>query len=194
MKLSDVTKRLNNPFPAHLIVWKFSKLSDDRARALLTPSYPARAVMDRLDAICPDLWSFAAEAIPSAPVASMRGALTVLGVTRMDVGTDEAHGRHPGASEDALKRCAVLFGIGRYFHDLPEFWVDWDEAKQQPVQRPSLPDWALPDHERTPGGAHLIQALDQLKIEMPADLSRQRDVYRHLKDALSSLHPHPRPE
>ena len=36
-----------------------------------------------------------------------------------------------------------------------------------------------------------MQAMDQLRYELPEDLDLQREVYRHLKAALGSLHPDP---
>ena len=193
MKLSDVAKRLQAPFPAHMVDWKPGVMTKDRKRALMMPYIDARAVMDRLDAICPEAWSFEVQPIESAKVPTMIGTLTVLGVSRSDVGegdpSSEAGNSYKAAASDALKRCAVHFGIGRYLYDLPKIWAEWDDTKRQPKQKPELPEWAKPDHERSAGGKHLVQAMDQLRYEMPEDLDMQREVYKHLKAALGSLHP-----
>ncbi|MCD0170436.1 Rad52/Rad22 family DNA repair protein [Deinococcus sp. 23YEL01] len=193
MKLSDVQKRLQSPFPAHMVAWKAVAISKDRSRALLLAHIDARAVQDRLDAICPDHWEFSVEVVPGTPIPTVKGRLTVLGVSREDIGQapDGDLSTLKAAASDALKRCAVHFGIGRYLYDLPRTWGDWDDTKRQPTHTPELPDWARPDHERTPGGAHLMQAMDQLRYELPEDLDLQREVYRHLKAALGSLHPDP---
>ncbi|GAA0508672.1 hypothetical protein GCM10008937_15640 [Deinococcus depolymerans] len=189
MNLGDVQQRLQAPFPAHMVNWKTVTLSKDRSRALLLAHIDARAVQDRLDAICPDGWTFSVEVIPGTPVPTVKGRLTVLGVTREDIGQapDGDLSTLKAASSDALKRCAVHFGIGRYLYDLPRCWVDWDDTKRQPITTPELPDWARPDHERTPGGAHLIQVMDQLRQELPEDLDVQREVWRHLKAALKCV-------
>ncbi len=156
----------------------------DRTRALVLPHLDARAVMDRLDAICPDHWSFTLEVIsPSA----VKGRLTVMGVTREDIGEGDTL---KGASSDALKRAAVHFGIGRYLYDLPKTWSDWDDQHKVPKHLPDLPEWARPEHERSAGGAHLLQAVEQLKYDLPSDVHLQREVYKHLKAALDSLSPH----
>ncbi|MVN86872.1 single-stranded DNA-binding protein [Deinococcus sp. HMF7620] len=196
MKLSDVQKRLQMPFPAHLINWKPGAVSKDRKRALMMAHIDARAVQDRLDGICPDEWSFAVDVVPGARLPTVRGRLTVLGVTREDIGEapEVALGTLKAAASDALKRCAVHFGIGRYLYDLPKIWTDWDDAKRQPVTTPELPDWARPDYERTPGGAHVMQALEQLRYELPEDQDLQREVYKGLKAALGALHPSPPPQ
>ena len=191
MKLSDVQKRLQAPFPAHMVMWKPGVITKDRKRALLLAHIDARAVQDRLDAICPDGWSFEVEVVTGTRLPPVKGRLTVLGVTREDIGEAQPGelGTLKAASSDALKRCAVQFGIGRYLYDLPRQWVDWNDARREAVSPPQLPDWARPDHERSPGGAHLVQAMDQLKYELPEDLDLQREVYKHLKAALSSIHP-----
>lgn len=191
MKLSDVQKRLQAPFPAHLVGWRAGAVTRDRQRALLLAYVDARAVQDRLDAVCPDEWSFSLEVVPGTPTPTVKGRLTVLGVTREDIGEagDGEMGTLKAAASDALKRCAVQFGIGRYLYDLPKTWADWNDQKREPRVLPELPEWARPDFERSPGGAHIVQAMDQLRYELPADLDLQREVYRHLKAALHSLEP-----
>lgn len=191
MKLSDVQKRLQAPFPTHLVGWRAAAFNAERNRALLLAYVDARAIQDRLDAICPDAWSFELEVIATAATPTVKGRLTVLGVSREDIGEapEGELGTLKAAASDALKRCAVQFGIGRYLYDLPKQWADWDNQKRGPKQTPELPEWAKPDHERTAGGAHLMQAMNQLRYELPEDLELQREVYKHLKAALGSLHP-----
>ena len=190
--LSQVQRRLQAPFPSHLVGWKPQAFTKDRGRALLVAYVDARAVQDRLDAVCPDDWSFEITVVASTTL-SVNGRLTVLGVTREDIGEagEGEAGTRGAASSDALKRCAVQFGIGRYLYDLPKQWVDWNDARREPAVTPELPEWARPDHERSPGGAHLVQAMEQLKYELPEDLDLQREVYKHLKAALGSIHPLP---
>lgn len=191
MKLSDVQRRLQAPFSAHLVGWRAAAFNKDRSRALLLAYVDARAVQDRLDAICPDSWSFELTVIEGAASPTVKGRLTVLGVVREDIGEagEGERGTLKAAASDALKRCAVQFGIGRYLYDLPKTWADWNDQKHAPKITPQLPEWARPDFERSPGGAHIAQAMDQLKYELPVDLELQREVYKHLKAALHSLEP-----
>ncbi|MGY2892790.1 Rad52/Rad22 family DNA repair protein [Deinococcus sp. UYEF24] len=191
MKLSDVQKRLQIPFSAHLVSWKPQAFNKDRTRALMVAYIDARAVQDRLDAVCPNDWSFQIEAIPGMPTPTVRGSLTVLGVNRQDIGEagEGDAGTLKAAASDALKRCAVQFGIGRYLYDLPRVWAEWDAQKKEPKTTPQLPEWAKPDFERSPGGAHIAQALDQLRYELPVDVELQRRVYKHLKAAMQTLEP-----
>ncbi len=191
MKLSDVQKRLQAPFPAHMVAWKPAAFNKERTRALMLAHIDARAVQDRLDAVCPDAWEFSVEVVAGTRLPTVKGRLTILGVSREDIGEapEGDLGTLKAATSDAMKRCAVQFGIGRYLYDLPRQWADWDDTQRGPVQAPELPEWARPDHERSPGGAHLVQAMEQLRYELPEDLDLQREVYQHLKAALGSLHP-----
>ena len=191
MKLSDVQKRLQAPFPAHMVAWKPAAFNKERTRALLLAHIDARAVQDRLDAVCPDAWEFSVEVVPGTRQPTVKGRLTILGVSREDIGEapEGDLGTLKAATSDAMKRCAVQFGIGRYLYDLPRQWADWDDTQRGPAEPPELPEWARPDHERSPGGAHLVQAMEQLRYELPEDLDLQREVYKHLKAALGSLHP-----
>ncbi len=195
MKLSDVQKRLQAPFPAHLVGWKPQVITKDRKRAMLLAYVDARAVMDRLDAVCPNEWSFEVTVVEGTATPTVKGRLTLMGVTREDIGEaggedGASAGTLKAATSDALKRCAVHFGVGRYLYDLPRQWVDWDDLKREAKGgAPELPEWARPDGERSPGGAHLVQAIEQLKYEMPEDLDLQREVYKHLRAALASLRP-----
>ncbi|GAA3995374.1 single-stranded DNA-binding protein DdrA [Deinococcus rubellus] len=189
MKLSDVSKRFQAPLPAREIHWKPASFNRERTRALLLAHIDARAVQDRLDTVCPDDWHFEMEIVTGAARPTVKGRLVILGVVREDIGEAGEPGTFKAAASDALKRCAVQFGIGRYLYDLPKTWDEWDDTKRAPVRIPELPQWALPDHERSPGGMHLVQALEQLKYELPDDMGVQREIYKHLKAALQSLHP-----
>jgi hypothetical protein len=79
----------------------------------------ARAVMQRLDdVVTPAGWEFTSSVIPGTDI--VHGRLTVAGFVREDYGYPNSdHDDEPikAASSDALKRCAVMFGIGRHLYD-----------------------------------------------------------------------------
>lgn len=90
----------------------------------------ARAVADRLDeAVGPGAWSFTYEPvlINKGDIQLAKGRLTVHGVTKEDVGTASNYDPSKGCVSDALKRAAVLWGIGRYLYDERGEWVTPDE-------------------------------------------------------------------
>lgn len=187
MSYLQVKEQLAAPFPARRVSWKPQAFSRDRSSALMVAFIDARAVMERLDAVCPGDWAFDVKLFPGAPPTA-RGRLTVLGLTRSDVGEagEGEAGTLKAAASDALKRCAVHFGVGRYLYDLPATWVPWDEARRAPATPLRLPDWALPEEERVVGASHVLGALDTLRSGLPRDLGQLREVYRHVKAALDA--------
>lgn len=96
----------------------------------------ARAVMQRLDdVLTPAGWEFTSSVIPGTDV--VHGRLTVAGFIREDYGypnSDRDEEPIKAASSDALKRCAVMFGIGRHLYD-----DNKPQTRQNAPQRPSRP-------------------------------------------------------
>lgn len=76
-------------------------------------------------------------------------SLTVLGVTKSDVGSISFSDPLKGAVSDALKRVAVKFGIGSYLYDLKGLNATVD-SKGRVVEPPQLPDYALPIERANP--------------------------------------------
>jgi hypothetical protein len=79
--------------------------------------------------------------------------LTIYGLgshSGLGLGEEWADNENAGTSAEAqaFKRACSCFGLGRYLYDLGGNWVDLDDRKQ-PLSRPRLPDWAVP--ERKPG-------------------------------------------
>ena len=110
--MSDPWKALAEPFPD-------SDIKHRPGRGGMTFAYvDARAVMQRLDdVLTPSGWDFTSTVVPGTDI--VRGELTVGGVIRVDYGypnSDSDEEPIKSASSDALKRCAVMFGIGRHLY------------------------------------------------------------------------------
>ena len=118
--------RLAEPFPEEEIHWRVEAVSKDKRRAMVVPYVDARAVLDRLDeAVGPEGWHDAYELLAREEgVYAVKCRLTVLGVTKEDVGEGESL---KAAFSDALKRAAVKFGVGRHLYRMEKVWVDYDE-------------------------------------------------------------------
>jgi hypothetical protein len=121
----------------------------------------ARDTMRRLDDLVgPGNWSFTYSVVSVQPMMVM-GILTVLGVAKCDAGEANAEGETlKSAVSDALKRCGVHFGIGRYLYELDPCWgrlnqyKRWDEV---PVIEPrnlqkalNAVGYVLPKGEKLP--------------------------------------------
>jgi hypothetical protein len=135
------------------------ELTDEMAKALAAPFderdieyLPGRgggkfayldraAVMDRLDAaVGAGNWSFSFE--PLTPDGkAIKGRLTICGITREDAGQAKDEGEPiKAAVSDSFKRCADMFGVGRYLRDGPPQQGSGARPQQQAPQRQPVPD------------------------------------------------------
>ena len=142
-----VAEALLRPFPAGMVGWKAQTVTKAGDRALAVAYVDARAVQDRLDeTVGPDGWSdeyrlLSQQGTPFGNEVVVQCRLTVLGITKTDVGTGEDA---KSAYSDAFKRVAVKHGVGRYIYSLPLQWVDYDPQRKQLKSVPPLPRWAQP--------------------------------------------------
>lgn len=134
----DLTKLKSN-FPKDRLGVKVQSLSRDKTKALLVLYLQHTDVQDRLEEIDP---SWTAEVLHEQVQNSawyVRMRMTLKGVSRENVG----EGADPkSAYSDAIKRCAMLFGVGRYLYDSPTVWGDYDESRDRFKQ------WSIQDYER----------------------------------------------
>jgi hypothetical protein len=171
MNDKDIAKKLQAPFNADQIEWRINRkgFSNGKPWATAIPYLTSRAVQDRLDDVFgPYGWQ------NQIKMVSNKGFLTGISfkhegewVTKWDgaEGSD-SNGMDliKSGSSNALKRAAVLLGIGRYLYDLEEFFVKCeiatsykhpygnvyreskgdDKGKLVAWETPSLPEWALP--------------------------------------------------
>ena len=63
---------------------------------------------------------------------------------------DELDKVDDGFEAQAFKRSCTCFWLGRYLYNLAEMWVPLNEYRQ-PLQIPTLPQWALPEANATVG-------------------------------------------
>jgi hypothetical protein len=121
------------PFDPESVEWRPQGKTAPGARVQLVAYVDARTVMERLDAVVgPGGWSFELTPIVSdaAELHVARGRVTIGGVSKDDVGTASNWEPSKGCASDALKRAAVLWGIGRYLYALPAVHVTLDERGQ----------------------------------------------------------------
>ena len=103
----------------------------------------------------------------------IRCNLTVLGVTKSDVGVPSFAEQLKGAYSDALKRAAVKFGIGEYFYRLGTLDAVVDYGRV--TVPPELPDWALPI-ERPDPNPIIEDTIEKVRsTSLPGELSVRAD-------------------
>jgi hypothetical protein len=85
----------------------------------------ARAVQERFDEVFGPLgWSFTWEPLViTSTIQVVRGTITVDGVAKSDVGDAGDTEPSKSAVSDAIKRAAVMWGVGRYLYSLGNFYV-----------------------------------------------------------------------
>lgn len=123
-----ILKKLSEPFPADKVGVMPGRLSGDRRFAFLVLYLQHTDVYARIESVDP-AWS--AE-ITGAHVLGdrvyVRAKVTILGVSRENFGegTD-----YKAAASDAIKRAAMLFGVGRYLRDSEEACVEYVESRDK---------------------------------------------------------------
>jgi hypothetical protein len=160
---------LEDPFDPREIKWRVTNTTSDRRRGQVIAYADPRAYTDRLNALFTVRgWTreYAVQviqnferkdrgtgegAISGKIVVTCRLTINGLG-SHSGLGEEWADNENAGtaAEAQAFKRACSCFGLGRYLYDLDGIWVDLDERKQ-PLSKPRLPDWALP--QRKPGVA-----------------------------------------
>ncbi len=105
-----------------------------------------RVVSERLDQAVGGEWSFHWEPLGvQGDRLVVKSSLTVMGVTREDVGEYVLSDRDQAdpwksAVSDALKRAAVHFGVGRYLYWLEAIWCSYDRRRHEFIDEPYIDD------------------------------------------------------
>lgn len=133
-------EKLRAPFPEDKVCVKVQSFNANKTRALLVPYLQHIDVTERIEQVDP-LWE---SQITHAPYwhqeyCSVQMRLTIKGVSRENSGEGQDS---KAATSDALKRCAMSFGIGRYLYESEHVWVAYD--KDNDWNR----EWTLADYRR----------------------------------------------
>lgn len=125
-----IGRDLAAPFDPEAVKWRADSRRGNDGKARVVAYIDARDVQDRLDAVIgPGGWSFELEplVVDGGELRVARGRLTVYGIGKDDVGMASNTDPSKGCASDAMKRAAVLWGIGRYLYDIPAVRVSVDE-------------------------------------------------------------------
>jgi hypothetical protein len=133
--IDNIYEKLKAPFSPIAVSYKINSYNHAGTKAQITFYIDARDVQSRLnDVLGLSGWSFTW--IPNRD-SGVHGSLTLhfgeKSVTREDVGYPNSDGKEQqdkDAVSDALKRCAVHFGIGNFLYNLPQLWIDLDSEQK----------------------------------------------------------------
>jgi hypothetical protein len=169
----ELLTRLAEPFPVEVISWRAGSISRDKKRAQALPYAEPRVYEDRLNALCPGLWSVAFKPWSERIICELTiGAIgpggTLLYATRASTG-ESGDGFAPGtaAEAQAFKRACSKFGLGRYLYDVPIVWVDYDDANRKLLQTPKLPARFVPRSSASAEGPMALTWEPQAFVERP---------------------------
>src|ERR1700739_3172359 len=157
---ADALVRLEEPFASKDVKWLVAATSRDGRKGRVTPYADPRAYKDPLTHIfTAGGWTREYSVHTVSPITRMKkdkpiqsGKVLVTCVVSIPgVGTHSGSGEEWADDENAMtsaegqafKRACSVFGLGRYFYDFAEMWVELNENKQ-PKSLPTLPSWALP--------------------------------------------------
>jgi hypothetical protein len=183
MTNEEIHNALMRPFPVDRLHWRAGPTKKDGTGCIALAYIDSRDVMRRLDEVVgPAGWQS-----KMVPVGNGRLACELSvkygdeWITKTDgAGETDVEGAK-GVFSDALKRAAVLHGIGRYLYALPNEWVEMDPRTKKIVRPPNVPKWA------TPEGFDEIQAKKHpAKASGPAPEPEQparRKKFRNASDA-----------
>ena len=141
-------EELSKPFRADQIHWRVGARTRDKSKGIALAYLDARDVMDRLDEVAGQgNWQSRVTETNSGRILCEL-SINVDGewITKTDGAGDTQVEGEKGAISDALKRSAVLWGVGRYLYRLPNVWCRLKNERYLD-ETPSLPAWALPEGE-----------------------------------------------
>lgn len=139
-------KALKNPFDPRFVKCRVGATSKDKKKGIALFYLDSREVQKRLDEVCGmDGWSCKMTPYEKGVICELSIRMPDgTWITKSDGGEyTEKVTPIKGGCSDALKRAAVLFGVGRYLYYIPNQWYPLNEYKQF-TNNPVLPEWALP--------------------------------------------------
>jgi len=117
-------EKLKRPFRPHEIEWRVGATNKDKTKGMALAYMDARAVMDRLDAVCgPENWQCRYAHAGEKTCCDLGIVVNDTCIWKADGAGDTDFEGSKGAFSDAFKRAAVRWGIGRYLYDIDTPWV-----------------------------------------------------------------------
>ena len=149
MEEKEIQKKLLEPFAPNEIEWRIGATNANKTKGIALPYITNRAIQNRLDEVF-GIFGWRNEFKEWKDTKQLCG-ISVLHngewLTKWDGADDSNMDATKGGLSGAMKRCATQWGIGRYLYNIPNQWVDIEQAgKSYKIKGkpPELPNWALP--------------------------------------------------
>jgi len=180
MNLKKIQRELKQPFTLSDLEWRVQSngmSKDGNPWAMVLAYIDNRAIMNRLDEVV-GVGAWRNEYMP-LPNSVGDGALCGISikiddewVTKYDGSDNTAVESTKGGLSGAMKRAAVMWGIGRYLYDFDTFWADCTTEKKDGYTKaytkdkkvfywkaPSLPKKYLPQKDILPSQRETIHTM-----------------------------------
>ena len=137
----EVLKQLAKPFEK--ISWRPQRVikssKNNKHWGIMIAYINARDVIDRLNEVVGADWNFTWTPTPATNV--VKGRLEIFNSYKEDVGypnSDRDTYPYKSAVSDALKRCAVQYGVGRFLYNLENKFIEYDAYGKKPINQNDL--------------------------------------------------------
>jgi hypothetical protein len=140
MTTKENWEALRAPFPHNAIDWVVSAESKDKSKKMWACYVDARAVQARLDEVLgPENWKVSYSHGPNTSADDIQATLAIrVGdewIEKSDGAAAPKFEAVKGGYSSALRRAAVVWGIGRYLYEVDGIWL-----------AASVKDWEVDDH------------------------------------------------
>jgi len=188
LSLAEVMDGLNKPTPQNERRYRIGRiLNEDTGLATVLTYVDARYVMDVLDQNCgTDKWSSEFLEIKGNLFCKISISSGVESVSKMDVGVPSNFEGEKGEVSDALKRCAVHFGIGRDLYNVGTIYADCKRTKSGQWTLPK--DWTPYEDEADffPSDQEIQNVRDNMELPCFTDEKREKFEEFLLSDTMTS--------
>lgn len=164
--MKEIMQKLKAPFPSNDIEWRVNRsgISNGKAWAMVLAYVDNRAIQNRLDDVFgPGGWKNSFEDFQGGILCTISCFIDGQWVSKTDGAEKTDIESLKGGLSSAMKRCGAQWGIGRYLYNLEENFVEISPQKLPGAKYihdkknnikgywvpPKLPDWALPEEERS---------------------------------------------
>jgi hypothetical protein len=129
----SIWKKLSAPFTGNVVSWRVGSTNKEKTKGMALAYIDARDVMDRFDDVCgPDGWAVEhVETLKGRMICriGVRSPASGEWVWKADGAGDTDVEGEKGAISDALKRAAVVWGVGRYLYSMKSPWVSLENGR-----------------------------------------------------------------
>lgn len=151
MTADQIYQALKRPFDIKRISWRVGSTRKDEKNipvsGIALAYIDARDVMQRLDEVLGLNWQCRYSHADKKTICEIGIKIDGEWIWRANGAGDSDIEAEKGATSDAFKRAAVLFGVGRYLYELPNVWMPLKQQGKTFVLdgTPPLPKWATPE-------------------------------------------------